>query len=935
MSLTPLAQALASCDPDHRTEFLANLPPEASEVDVSSLAEAARRGARGDPAGALHAAGAARELAEALNHPRARALAARAWGVGLWASGRMEEALQALRLSGVLAEEAGDPLLAAQAPILAIEVLAQLGRHGEAVELGQDLAARLTALDAGEDAAKVRANLGNVSFQRADYLAALDAWRAAQDEFRRRGQAPAVAQLEVNIANALVHLNRLPEALDRYDSARRELEQLGNETVVAGIEGNVGYLRHIAGHYTESLTAYAGARDRFSRLDLDRDLALCDMGTASVYFDLNLLPEARALYAGCLPVFHRLRLAADTAAAEAGLAAVLEAQGELGAATRALARAGKLYRRDANRTGQARIILRRGEFRLRAGDATGAARDGRAAARIFTAGGLHAPSLQARLLVERADVARGRGSTPRLLRLQREAIAAALPTLEWRVTAEVARSYAASGRNVQALRHYRSAADQLETLRGRLTGEEFRRSFLRDKTALFEEYLALLLDRGTSRSLREAFSLAERARSRTLVERLAGEMEAVADADPLRASLLVQLQALRTQLTWEYSRREGDQDSAARFPLIAATQPEGIRRLEEDYLSVERRLQLHVGEVAGEGTVSLRELREWLSPGEALVEYVATRDEVLAFVVTGREFRTVRGLASRAELDALVGRLRYQWERFQFQNRRRSEGLDAVQHLLRELYDLLLAPLEPLLSGPRVTLIPHGILHGVPFHALHDGEQYALDRWEFAYAPSASVYRLCRRRGDGGDLPSLIFGVSDDSITQVSEEVHTLERLLPDAEIRMNARATRASFPESGRYRFLHLATHAVFRQDNPLFSALRLSDGWLIAHDLYRRRLDCSLATLSACGTGMSGVTADDELLGLVRGFLHAGARAVMVSLWSADDRATADLMERCYGAMVAGKGRAESLREAQLAVRAHRPHPYYWAPFVVVGAR
>ena len=90
-----------------------------------------------------------------------------------------------------------------------------------------------------------------------------------------------------------------------------------------------------------------------------------------------------------------------------------------------------------------------------------------------------------------------------------------------------------------------------------------------------------------------------------------------------------------------------------------------------------------------------------------------------------------------------------------------------------------------------------------------------------------------------------------------------------------------------------------------------------------------------SACRTGVNQVAPGDEVLGLARGFLHAGARAVLVSLWTADDVATARLMPACYHGMAEGMSRAAALRAAQRAVRECHPHPYHWAPFALVGAR
>jgi CHAT domain-containing protein len=131
----------------------------------------------------------------------------------------------------------------------------------------------------------------------------------------------------------------------------------------------------------------------------------------------------------------------------------------------------------------------------------------------------------------------------------------------------------------------------------------------------------------------------------------------------------------------------------------------------------------------------------------------------------------------------------------------------------------------------------------------------------------------------------------------------------------------------------LHLACHAHFRPDNPMFSALRLADGWLTAHDAYDLQLNCSLVTLSACETGVNAVTPGDELLGLVRGFLAGGAHSLLVSLWPVDDATTVKFMHHFYAAWQAGAGLGAAHRTAQRALLADLPHPFYWSPFVLFG--
>jgi CHAT domain-containing protein len=133
----------------------------------------------------------------------------------------------------------------------------------------------------------------------------------------------------------------------------------------------------------------------------------------------------------------------------------------------------------------------------------------------------------------------------------------------------------------------------------------------------------------------------------------------------------------------------------------------------------------------------------------------------------------------------------------------------------------------------------------------------------------------------------------------------------------------------------LHLACHGLFRADNPMFSSLKLHDGWLTAADVMQLDLTGALVTLSACESGRNEVFAGDELIGLTRAFLGVGAPALVVSLWLVQDETTASLMEKYYEQLRDGAGPAEALRTAQLAIMEERPHPYYWAPFVLVGKR
>jgi CHAT domain-containing protein len=144
---------------------------------------------------------------------------------------------------------------------------------------------------------------------------------------------------------------------------------------------------------------------------------------------------------------------------------------------------------------------------------------------------------------------------------------------------------------------------------------------------------------------------------------------------------------------------------------------------------------------------------------------------------------------------------------------------------------------------------------------------------------------------------------------------------------------------ESRHARLIHIAAHGVFRPDAPLFSSIELADGPLTTADIFNLNLHTDLVTLSACETGRSVVGGGDELAGLMRAFLYAGAAGLLVSQWRVEDSSTAALMTDFYRAVAAGATGPAALRAAQAGfLTGAMPqngysHPFYWAGFQFIG--
>ena len=258
----------------------------------------------------------------------------------------------------------------------------------------------------------------------------------------------------------------------------------------------------------------------------------------------------------------------------------------------------------------------------------------------------------------------------------------------------------------------------------------------------------------------------------------------------------------------------------------------------------------------------------------------------------------------------------------------------SARHHLQDLYEALVAPIQDRVRTPNLIVVPHGIIHYLPFHALFDGSRYLIDTYAISYAPSASVLKYCVEKSDiQGALPFMI-GIADRNAPRIREEIAQLSQIFPNARRYEGRRATRKTFHREGTSAdFVHIATHAMFRKDNPMFSAFKLHDGWINALDLYGMSCNANLVTLSGCSSGMHQVAGGDDLLGLVRGFLYAGARSLLLSLWPISDESTARFMKYFYGYWAEGVSKPVALQQAAVRLREDFPHPFFWAPFVLIG--
>jgi len=240
------------------------------------------------------------------------------------------------------------------------------------------------------------------------------------------------------------------------------------------------------------------------------------------------------------------------------------------------------------------------------------------------------------------------------------------------------------------------------------------------------------------------------------------------------------------------------------------------------------------------------------------------------------------------------------------------------------------APFRPLVEaavqhsrpGETVWLVPDGLLHHVPLHAvgLPNGEALS-DRNPVCLSPSASLMKLCLGDAEPPAAPASALLIadrtSDDALAFASLETRAITVRIPDA-ITVSGKRELLRHLSARPYDVLHLACHGTFQPGSPELSAVVLGrDETLTASEVLSLRLRVGLVTIGACESGLGSLDLAEERLGLVRAFLQVGARSVLATLWRVDDLSAAILLGDFYARLRRGTARAEALRQAQLALR------------------
>jgi tetratricopeptide (TPR) repeat protein len=939
-----LATAVDGLAEHHREEFFVRHARLVNGHVARRLIDRSRENLRIDPRSALVLGRAAAAVAERLRDPhllgqslRAMANALSVAGDNLAAIELHEQAIAAFDRTGD-EQEMARTLSAVVQPLI---LLSQYDRALAAAERARELFAR-----GGDELrlARLDLNVGNVLHRQDRFAEALACYERTHARLLALGDRDGVLSALHNQAVTLTALMDFRRALAAYQAARQLAVDRGLPQAVSQADYNIAWLYYLRGDYSRAIEMLHAAAEASRRHGDGYHAALSLLDLSEIYLELNLSADAREMAEQANVQFSQLGIGYEAAKALANSAIAYGQEGKAFRAIELFGQAREQLVQEKNQVWPSLIDLYQAVLLFDEGRLFEARRLSLAALDCFEASSLGGKAALCHLLLAR--IALRLNSVPEAHESCQRALAniahGETPILIYHAQLLLGHTLLRLGHAEAAYEAYQTARNALETLRSRLRGAELKIAFVSNKVEVYERLIDLSLQRdGGQGGAEEAFGYIEQAKSRTLFDLMFQPVHALGHDEGSESSLARSVRDLREELNWYYHLVEQEQlrpgeastERLTRFQReIGTREKEMARAIRELGISEGQQLELYQP-----GVRSIDDIRAALPENGVLLEYFQVDDRVLLTCLDRRGIEVVP-ICVMSSVANEVRMLQFHFSKFRLgPDYVRNFGaslLGATRAHLQRLFEELLAPVWSRVQGRHLVIVPHGLLHYVPFHALFDGRQYVTDVCPVSYAPSASIYARCDERPTRGAGAALVLGVPDAQAPFIEQEARAVAGALPDAHLFLGPDATeevlRRRAQESA---IVHIASHGYFRADNPMFSGIRLGDTYLNVYDLYRLRLDADLVTLSGCATGANVAAAGDELLGITRGLFCAGATTLLLSLWNVHDESTGAFMKAFYDRIADGTTPMDALRKTMADLRQEYPHPYFWAPFVLTG--
>ncbi len=826
-------------------------------------------------------------------------------------------------------------------------------------------------------AGQIDVNAAIIEYELGHYDAALHLFDRAIETYQLHGEGVDlnIARARGNKALTLAAQGKFGEAVTLHEQARATFSTYGEkeEISVAREELNIADIYSARGHYSQALLLYNQSRALFLKHDVGFAAAEVAQHVCLCLLHLNRVRDASELAAETVKFFrtspgqrHNLARSMMQQAAAATL------EGRFREAEAQLREASDLLEEDGSVRLASMARLRRAELYFADGQLAASSQEAQHVADLF-AEQEDLPNLaRATLLLARLADATGDLLTSQDLCMHALDIARGQDLLDLKYLCEDLLGLLAErqGDLSLAARYYDQAVQGIDEVQSRLVMDE-RTSFLENKGGIYQRAIVLALKRD---QVDQALIYVEKAKSRVLGDYLRNNIDIRLRAGDRAGEVILQdLERLREEQAWfssiVYQTEDISNMSDTAIMRIQAIGPVQARReMQQRERLIEQLLeQMHLRSA---GDLVSKQRSGWadsidsivtslgpkLTASTVLLEYYFTDQDLYIFQIThqGIDVQIVRKAYPKLERLLSLWRANLELAAQASGSSDRAQAFSGLQEnclgLLQRLHDLLLRPIADVLDAcSHIIIVPYGILHYLPFHCLFDGVQFVVERFDISYLPSASLLDICYQRGQrihakGVRLAdSLVLGLSDGGrLTYALQEADVVARLLGTTSV-LNEEATTSRLWTQGPHSpIVHIAAHGLFRLDAPNFSHIKLANRQLSAIEVFNLDLSsCSLITLSACETGRGVVGGVDEVIGLGRGFLYAGAASLLPTLWKVDDASSAELMEMFYQALLYEQPKATALANAQRAfiarartsIRPYRIHPYFWAAFHLIG--
>lgn len=915
---------------------LTPLPDEVAEEIVQFLKQEADRFWSMDPNTSLKYADRILVIGRARHDQAQEALGLMARGDALKFLGRLVEAWEALGEAGSKFQAVNDEIGWARTRIGRIYLCAKLNFVREA--LADVDRARAIFLRHGEHEKLLRLNLNlaTVHFSLGEEQQALELYRSTLAIAETLGEAgnQYLGLLYMNMGVAYAELGDFSRALDSYERARGLYAERNETRNMIINEYNIAFIAQVQGHHRLALKLLYGILEQgieqfpFEYQAVKRDMTEC-------YLYLNRYEEARELARQVIADYRDFGAVHELARSLLHLATAEAELGGFETARAALDESESIFSSLGATPWVATASLKRGQLKLKQGEARSAFQEAVAAASCFASSGQQVNYAIAMLLKGQALFAL---KDPQAAETGSSALDFAqrynVPLL--RYAAHLLLGQIAESRNNtrRATRYYQAAVATIERVQRGLT-ITLQPGFLADKGEASRALLALYLQAGKAAN---ALETVERAKSQVLLGYLANRESLRWAADNTHSQTLTdELNRLRAEHQWYYRLAHAQSENSDRPAAVSPDQALAEVSVRERRMrAITEQLYIQNGHQANRApAISLGDVQRTLREDELLIEFYNDHTHLWAFVLDGQSVSThclplpintfshlliqlQANLATALKLapEATVSRSLTQ----------------LAQKILQRLYGSLLEPLAlHRYARQRLIIVPYGSLHYLPFHLLHDGSGYLIEKYEVVILPAAG---LATQPGPRRKPGALVLSHSfEGRLPHTLVEGQMVQNLF-GGTLCVEEKADRLAL-QAQPAQILHIAAHGEHRIDQPDLSYLQLADGHLYADDMLQQDMSYELVTLSGCETGRANVAASDELIGLGRGFLYAGAGALLVSLWQVADQSTLTFMERMYRSLHAGTSKAAALCEAQQYMLANdrQLHPAFWGAFQLIG--